>query len=641
MRLSMALLLVLSGLLGLALLFVPGHGSGWKRVRVLVHLLSIAGFAAAGSLPARGGEIWGGIGILAIGFVWTGFFWLASIHRRLSRGGRVHPHAAGSMVGETAGTGRPAEEGTAGSAADDLAPQEDLDPQERELLRRLVAMREIRVSEIATPREEIVYADCAGGTEEVLEGMGRTRHPRIPVADGSLDRIVGVLHAKDLAPFVLAGKKSPPLKGLMRRPLFVAQDRTVASLLELFRSQRSHMAVVVDSYGRTVGLITRADLFRHLSGGGKGETVDSLLYAFAGAGLALVFAASAAVREPIRLPRRTGGLHETEMGRVFHRGLSIHIAVILGSCTGVIAAPVLGARGIPLFLGGLLFLRLFGYAVGSRNHGLVHAVRPLLAPVDGAALLIDWLLSPLLRRARVPDSDEAAHSEAHAQVLDLTRRTVEQVMIPRSEVVWLRSGAGVDEIVDLIRRRPHSRYPVFEGDAEQLTGMLELFDLLEPVAPGSTAGGLAGPAVVVPETMGCDALLEKMRAERFGTAIVIDEFGGVAGLVTLEDLLEVIVGELAGEHETVPVRVRPLGDGSYRVDATLRLDEFESLLGIALPEGDYETLAGLFLSRTARIPGPGDKIEVDGVRMEVIDADERRIRTLHVVPTGGSEERAG
>jgi magnesium and cobalt transporter len=359
--------------------------------------------------------------------------------------------------------------------------------------------------------------------------------------------------------------------------------------------------------------------------------MDSLRVLAALAGLVLVFAASLAAREPIRHPRRTAGSHESEAGRVLHRGLTIHVAVTLAACAGVIAAPVLGRRGFAAYLGGLAFLRLAGFAAGSRYPWLVRFMHPMLAPTEGAALLIDWFLTPLFRRAREPQAEPGNRREAYEHVLDLTRRTVEKVMIPRSEVIWLKSGAGIEEIIETVRRRPHSRYPVFEGDAEHLVGMLGLFDLLAPVGESPTAGSLARPGMVIPETMGCDHLLEKMRAERFDTAVVIDEFGAVAGLVTLEDLLEVIIGELAGEHETVPVRVRRMEDGSYLVDGAVRIEEFEDLFGVALPEGDYETVAGLFLSRTSRIPGPGEKLVLEGVRMEVAEATATRIRTLHVV----------
>jgi CBS domain containing-hemolysin-like protein len=119
-----------------------------------------------------------------------------------------------------------------------------------------------------------------------------------------------------------------------------------------------------------------------------------------------------------------------------------------------------------------------------------------------------------------------------------------------------------------------------------------------------------------------------MRADHFDTAVVVDEFAGIAGLVTLEDLLEVIVGELIGEHEAVRVRARRTSDGSYIADASLRIDEFEDMFGVSLPEGDYETLAGLFLSRVVRLPEAGERVTINGLRLEVVAADTHRIRSL-------------
>lgn len=184
------------------------------------------------------------------------------------------------------------------------------------------------------------------------------------------------------------------------------------------------------------------------------------------------------------------------------------------------------------------------------------------------------------------------------------------------------------EITETSRHRPHAHYPVFEGDFERLVGMIDLVDLLDEAGAETTAAKLARPAIVVPETIGCDDLLERMRKDRFNTAIVVDEFGGIAGLVTLEDLLEVVVGELIGEHEAVRVRARKASDGSYLADGSLRIDEFEDLFGVSLPEGDYETLAGLFLSRVVRIPEAGERVSIDGLRLEVIEADTHRIRSL-------------
>lgn len=220
--------------------------------------------------------------------------------------------------------------------------------------------------------------------------------------------------------------------------------------------------------------------------------------------------------------------------------------------------------------------------------------------------------------------------DAYEQVLELTQKTVERVMVSRSEIAWLPAHATIPEILDTVRRRPHTLYPVFDGDFEHLIGMVDLVDLASPRPAGTRADQLARPAVVVPETVLCDDLIRRMRREGFEAAIVVDEFGGMAGLVTLQDLLELLVGELVSEHEGAPARFVRLDDGSIQVDGTVRLDELEAALGIPLPGGEYETIAGLYLDRAARIPVPGEWLEVDGVRIEVIGADDRRIRTVRV-----------
>ncbi len=239
------------------LLLARGRGSGTKRLRFLIHFLSLVGFAWAGWTLARGGARWAGLAVLGLGAAWIGFFWLVAIRRRLAAmSGSRHRQEREDVESEVGMNVLP-------------RPEEALEPQNRALLKRLLAMGETRVGAIATPREEIVYADCAGGVAEVLRTMRASGHLRIPMADGSIDRIVGVVHAKDLAPLSLGGRPSPALRSLMRRPLFVSRDRTVAGLLEIFRSQRSHLAVVVDEYNRTLGVVTRDDLFHHLLGGGE------------------------------------------------------------------------------------------------------------------------------------------------------------------------------------------------------------------------------------------------------------------------------------------------------------------------------------------------------------------------------------
>lgn len=350
------------------------------------------------------------------------------------------------------------------------------------------------------------------------------------------------------------------------------------------------------------------------------------------ASAALVLCSAIAQLEPVRLQRRLSGAREEGARRIVHHGIVVHIATSLACVVAVLGGSSVSPKALALFFACLLLARGLGERIGSVPSRLARIVSPLLAPVDGAALLLDWMVSPLFLRTATRAPAGGSRGEAYEQVAELMQRTVEQVMTPRSEVVWLRAEAPIGEITEASRRRPHAQYPVFEGDFERLVGMVDLVDLLGDLNERSTAADLARPAVVVPETIGCDDLLERMRKDRFNTAVVVDEFAGIAGLVTLEDLLEVVVGELIGEHEAVRVRARKTSDGSYIADASLRIDEFEDLFGVSLPEGDYETLAGLFLSRVVRLPEAGERVNIDGLRLEVIEADTHRIRSLKLTP---------
>jgi Mg2+/Co2+ transporter CorC len=349
--------------------------------------------------------------------------------------------------------------------------------------------------------------------------------------------------------------------------------------------------------------------------------------------LALVAVASMSVRDAMRLPTRFAAVRDRKVIRLLHRTLVVHIALTAAAGCAVVVCTEAGWRATVVFLIATALARTLGNGIRLAGTTPSRVLSLLLAPIDGLALLIGWACTPLFangREGREPGPPSGSPAEAYEQVLELTQKTVERVMVPRSETTWLSAKATIPEILDTVRRRPHTLYPVFEGDFESLVGMIDLVDLATPSVVGTRAGRLARPAVVVPETVLCDDLIIRMRREGFEAAIVVDEFGGMAGLVTLQDLLELLVGELVSEHEGAPARFVTLDDGSIQVDGTVRLDELEEVLGVPLPEGEYETIAGLYLQRAARIPVPGEWMEVDGVRIEVIGADDRRIRTLRV-----------
>ena len=249
--------MIAPALLAVAILLAPAillaHGTGGRApyLRGSFHAASMAGFTLAGWLLVRGGGIWERLAFVVFGLCWTGPFWIVALHSR---------HAAGVASS-------PAVE--AADEADEIPPEEPLEPHGRLFFERLLAISRRRVGELVTPREKIVYADCVDGVAGALTKIRNSGFLRMPMVDGNLDRIVGVLHAKDLAPLVLSGRPMPPLRSVMRRAFFISRDATFANLLELFRAQRGHLAVVVDEYNRTVGLVTRSDFFRHLAGGGQ------------------------------------------------------------------------------------------------------------------------------------------------------------------------------------------------------------------------------------------------------------------------------------------------------------------------------------------------------------------------------------
>ncbi|MDQ4031469.1 MAG: hypothetical protein M3332_04065, partial [Actinomycetota bacterium] len=149
----------------------------------------------------------------------------------------------------------------------------------------------------------------------------------------------------------------------------------------------------------------------------------------------------------------------------------------------------------------------------------------------------------------------------------------------------------------------------------------------------------ASPVSTVPNSLDGDALLDRLRGQGLQLAIVVDEYGGTAGIVTLEDLVEEIVGDVRDEHDRMEMsQVQPLGDDRWIISGLLRVDEVAEAVGLAIPEGDYETVAGLVLERLGRIPDAGDEIDLDGWRLTVIRMDRRRIADLRLTRTAPAEQ---
>jgi CBS domain containing-hemolysin-like protein len=225
-------------------------------------------------------------------------------------------------------------------------------------------------------------------------------------------------------------------------------------------------------------------------------------------------------------------------------------------------------------------------------------------------------------------------------VVDFASTIVREVMVPRTDMVCLEDTAIVPEAVALIAETGFSRVPVFHETLDDIKGVLFAKDLLSCMGEEScpaTVDPLIREAFFVPETKSVDELLVEMRQRKTHMALVADEYGGTAGIVTIEDLLEEIVGEIFDEYDRAVPMVTELGDGELLLDARLPIDDFNDLLGTAI-ELEADSIGGLFVELAGHIPEPGEQIEVEGVLITAQDVEGTRIRTLHVRPRADAEK---
>jgi len=217
-------------------------------------------------------------------------------------------------------------------------------------------------------------------------------------------------------------------------------------------------------------------------------------------------------------------------------------------------------------------------------------------------------------------------------VVQFSEKTVREAMKPRPEMVAVASDTTVEKFIELLRLRPFSRVPVFAGSLDQIVGVVYAQDVLQvPDADAHTrtVGSLMRKDVLfVPETKLGSDLLREMQKKKARMAIVIDEYGGVAGLVTIEDLVEEIVGEISDEHE--PAQLIRESETSYLVPGNMDVDRLEELLGIRPDRRGAATVAGLVSELAGRIPKKGEVVEQDGLRLEVLQATDRRVERVRV-----------
>jgi CBS domain containing-hemolysin-like protein len=262
---------------------------------------------------------------------------------------------------------------------------------------------------------------------------------------------------------------------------------------------------------------------------------------------------------------------------------------------------------------GNALLRLIGVQPAS-GHQLVHSVEELKLIVSASA------------EGGVVQAEEREMLNA---VFDFGDLVVRQVTVPRTEVVAVEADTPLEEIVNLVTQTTYTKFPVYEDSLDQVIGIVHVRDLLNalksPDRPPLVARDIARDPLFVPETLLVSALLRLFRDNRQHMAIVLDEFGGTAGVVTLEDLLEEIVGEVSNLFDITVPGFETQPDGSILLDGLIQVEEVNDHLGLSLNEPYYDTIGGYLMGKLGRIPQLNDQVEADGVRLKVVEMDGLRV----------------
>ena len=312
--------------------------------------------------------------------------------------------------------------------------------------------------------------------------------------------------------------------------------------------------------------------------------------------------------------------------RILRGALLIAVVVLLAQELGTGAGPAAALFAIGVVANIVLGQVLPAQIVRRTPERVLQLLLPgftaaanVIAPVT--TLIVGWLGPPAEPRRLLKS------------VIDFGETQVKEVMTPRPDIVAIRATATVDELRKVVQEQEYSRLPVFTENLDNIAGVIVVKDLFQmPEQPGGDrlVKEFLRPAAFVPETKRVADVLREFQQKRIQLAIVVDEYGGTAGLVTVEDVLEELVGEIRDEYD---VEVEPVvreADGVFTFSAKAAIEDMTERLGLTIDDDGFETVGGYVLSRAGRVPAVGEKFAVDGIEIEVLEAERRRIHRVRV-----------
>lgn len=343
----------------------------------------------------------------------------------------------------------------------------------------------------------------------------------------------------------------------------------------------------------------------------------------------------------------TGAGSAIPLARAFHI-TRLALLVVGGAAAGTVMTwwlrPLVPAVGSLMITGLLVFMlgdalpRAFGALVPEGAAAMLPAARRSVSPVRpflAVAVSVDRFIQRLLPARPVAQTGiGSAQRDMLLGVFSLADTTVADVMTPRLDIVAIQTRASWPEVVDTVRRGEHARLPVYRSGLDDIAGILHAKDLVPAVAGAAPIPDpwqeLVRPAQFVPESKPLAAQLRDFQRGPGHLAIVVDEFGGTSGLITLEDVLEEVVGEIRDEYDQgeEPAIARE-GDEKFWVDGRVTLDDLSQQLGTAIEHEDVSTVGGLIYSELGRVPEPGEELRINGFRVVVEQVLRRRIRRVY------------